>query len=328
VPNGSDRALGRPHWVAAVGIGISVVALVAVVLWASRQPAPQLPSGGEELAAVGLALLLIAITTGLRSERWRALALQSGGRVTRGESYGITVVGFMGNTVLPARGGDALRVVLAGPRAELPARQAIGTLLAERLLDVLTLLGAFVVLAYGVLRGIDTPDGAPLALLGGALLLAAAAGALLWWARGRHEWARRLVDFIAPMGRATRDLVSRHGVLMLTLTVAIWVLETGVWLAASWASGLDLAPIEALYLVALAAIFVLIPSGPGYAGTLDAGVLFGVGALGVGGSTALSYLLVLRFLLFVPLTVAGGMLVLLRYGGPAMLRRAGEGSRA
>ena len=48
------------------------------------------------------------------------------------------------------------------------------------------------------------------------------------------------------------------------------------------------------------------PSGPGYAGTLDAAVIFGVERdrrQRRGG--AVSYLLLLRFVLFVPITLAG-----------------------
>jgi glycosyltransferase 2 family protein len=314
---------GRPRWLVGAGLAISAVAVAAVVVWALQQPAPTLPSGGEELAALVLALVLVAATTGLRSERWRQLVRQSGGSVGHGESYGITVVGFMGNNLLPARGGDALRVLLARSRARLDTRHAIGTLLAERLLDVLTLLGAFAVLAYGILRGIDTPDGTPLLILAAALAAAGLAGLVLWRAQRGHSRVQRLVQFVAPMGRSTRELVGRHGVSMLALTAVIWVVEAGVWLAASWASGLDLAPIEALYLVALASVFVMIPSGPGYAGTLDAAVVFGVRSLGGAGSAALSYLLVLRFVLLVPLTIAGGALVAFRYGGAALLRRRG-----
>ena len=57
----------------------------------------------------------------------------------------------MGNNVLPARAGDAIRVVLAAPRAETSKRTVVGTLLAERLLDVVVLVVLFVVVGYGLL---------------------------------------------------------------------------------------------------------------------------------------------------------------------------------
>ena len=58
----------------------------------------------------------------------------------------------MGNNVLPARAGDAVRVVLMAPRADASKRTVVGTLVAERLLDVGVLLVLFVVVGYGAAR--------------------------------------------------------------------------------------------------------------------------------------------------------------------------------
>ena len=65
--------------------------------------------------------------------------------------YALTVIGYMGNNILPARAGDAIRVVLAAPRAETSKRTVVGTLLAERLLDIAVLVVLFVVVGYGLL---------------------------------------------------------------------------------------------------------------------------------------------------------------------------------
>lgn len=271
-----------------------------------------------------VAVLLVGVSTGIRAERWRRLIAHSGGRIGAAESYGLTVVGFMGNTVLPARGGDALRVVLGRSRSRLDARSLIGTLLAERLLDVAILLTAFVVLAYGVLRGVDTPGVGSAIVLAGVIGAAALLVGAVYASRTRRRWARALVDFVAPMVTASRELTGRHGLAMAALTAAVWTAEVAVWFAAALATGLDVSVLEAAYLVAVAAIFVLIPAGPGFAGTLDAGVLFGVGAVGGSGGAALSYLLVLRFVLFVPLTLAGAALMVFRYGGTRALSTATE----
>ena len=54
-------------------------------------------------------------------------------------------------------------------------------------------------------------------------------------------------------------------------------------------SGSCMDPIEGLYIVALASMFAMIPSGPGYAGTQDAAVAIGIKALGGTGATAVGY---------------------------------------
>ena len=66
----------------------------------------------------------------------------------------------------------------------------------------------------------------------------------------------------------------------------------------------------------------MIPSGPGYAGTQDTAVVVGIKALGGSGSVAVSYIVLLRFVIVVPITVLGFVLLAARYGGsPAAAAR-------
>ena len=105
-------------------------------------------------------------------------------------------------------------------------------------------------------------------------------------------------------------------------TFAIWAVEAGVYLAVARAVELDISAMGALYLVALTNLFAMLPAAPGYVGTFDAAVIFGVRAIGGTESLALSYLILLRFMLFVPITVVGLVVLLTRYGGWSALRSA------
>ena len=59
----------------------------------------------------------------------------------------------------------------------------------------------------------------------------------------------------------------------------------------------------------------IIPSAPGYVGTFEAAVVFGLHAIGIEGGQAVAYALLIRFLLYVPITAVGLVLLLVRYGG-------------
>jgi uncharacterized membrane protein YbhN (UPF0104 family) len=286
-----------------------------VVWWGAHQDAPRLPSGPREIWALAGAVAVYAVATVLRAERWRWLLVRNGADAGRGDCYGLTLVGFMGNNVLPARAGDVMRVVLLAPRARIDRATVVGTLVAERILDVVTLLTLFVVLAYGVLRGVDAPGGGRLALGLGALALAGAAAiAIIRWGR-RHPWGAKAEALLRQVLVATRDLRGRYGAGMAALTLALWICEAGMWYFVGIAANVDMSPVEALYLVALASVFVLIPSGPGYAGTLDAAAIFGIKAIGRSNAVALTYLVLLRFVLLVPITVIGLIVLVVRYGG-------------
>ena len=57
----------------------------------------------------------------------------------------------MGNNVLPARAGEVLRVVLLAQRSDGSKRTLLGSVVAERMLDLIALVTIFVVTVYGVL---------------------------------------------------------------------------------------------------------------------------------------------------------------------------------
>ena len=124
---------------------MSLVLLAGVVYWATKQSVPRLPQNTVEWLAVFGAMLLYGLATVVRGERWQRLLVDEGGHPLRRDTQGINVVGYMGNNLLPARAGDAIRVVLMAPRAALGMRSVVGTLLAERLLDVGLLVVIFVI---------------------------------------------------------------------------------------------------------------------------------------------------------------------------------------
>ena len=293
-----------------------MLALTAVVWWALRQEPPRLPATRGELAALVLAVALYALATVVRAERWHALLLADGARPRRADSYALTVVGYATNNLLPARAGDAVRVVLMAPRAGTARRTVLGTLLAERLLDIAVVLLLFAIVGYGVL---GTIGGASLGLaLGIVAAVAALAAAVLWVLWRRH----RAQAFLAPILSSTMRLRTRLGAVMLVVTVAIWAIEAAVWMAVGAAVGFPMDPIEGTYLVALASVFALIPSGPGYAGTQDAAAVIGIRAIGGSGAVAVAYLVTLRFVIVVPITLAGLLLAAVRYGGVRKLGAA------
>jgi uncharacterized membrane protein YbhN (UPF0104 family) len=306
-----------------LGILVSIVALGGVVYWALQQDAPTLPdSPGEVLALVG-AIALYGLATIVRSERWQRLLVDEKATPHRADTYALTVVGYAGNNILPARAGDAIRVVLMAPRATCSKRTVVGTLLAERLLDVAVLLVIFVVVGYGLLGEVG---GNSVELIAIIAIVGVAAAGVGWRFVRRNE---KLHGLLAPIASSTLGLRrAHHGLLLLGMTIVIWAIEAGVWMSVGAAVGFGMDPIEGLYLVALASVFSLIPSGPGYAGTQDAAVTIGIKALGGTGGTAVGYLLMLRFVIVVPITILGLILLGARYGGLSKLRSARAEARS
>jgi uncharacterized protein (TIRG00374 family) len=300
---------------------VSLVALAAVVWWASHQEAPKLPSDAGDIAWLGAALGLYAIATLLRGERWHHILALASVKAKRADCYALTTVGYMGNNVLPARAGEALRVVLLSNRCGASKRTVLGSIVAERLLDVVALGAIFVVVVYGVLSSTVLPTDRPLLVAGLLVLFLLILAGVVWMLR-RHHVFERARDWLRPLADAPRALLCREGVGLLALTFVLWAFEAGVYLAVAKSVHLGISATGALYLVALTNFVAALPAAPGSIGTFDAAVAWGAARLGASGSAALSYLIMLRFVLYVPITIVGFIVLVTRYGGWSRLRSA------
>ena len=300
---------------------ISLIALGAVIWWAAHQEAPSFPAGRVTSPGSFAALGLYAIATLVRGERWHHILALTDVKAGRSDCYALTTVGYMGNNVLPARAGEALRVVLLSTRSGASKRVLLGSVVAERLLDVIALGAIFVVVVYGVLSSTVLPTDRPVLVAGiGVLLLLL--GAVVVWMLRRHHVFERARDWLRPLADAPRALLCREGVVLLAGTFVLWAFEAGVYLAVAKSVDLGISATGALYLVALTNFVAALPAAPGSIGTFDAAVAWGAGRLGASGSASLSYLILLRFVLYVPITVVGFVVLVTRYGGWSRLRSA------
>lgn len=308
-----------------LGLVVSLVSLAAFVWWALHQKKPHFPSSMGDLAPLVLAVALYGVVTLIRGWRWHKILSRAGVDHERKDAFGLTVVGYMGNTILPARGGEVLRVLLLGERSTSRRREILGTIVAERLLDAGALVVIFAVVTWSGVAG--THKGKLPAAIALALI-AAGAIVLVFYIRLRMKGRlERFAAAVRPFVRASRLLFGRLGVMLSLVTCGVWVLEGVIfWLIGSSLNlGIDV--LEGTFLTVLTSFFLLVPAAPGYIGTFDGALVVGLHAIGIKGGQALAFVLLARFVLFVPVTVAGLILMVVRYGGlrwlPARRNRDG-----
>jgi uncharacterized membrane protein YbhN (UPF0104 family) len=303
-------------------VAISLVSLAGCAWWASKQQAPSLPSSATALALLAAALVTYAFVMAGRGWRWHAILRHAGIEHRRADAYGLTLVAYMGNAVLPARGGELLRVLLLAQRSGARHSEIIGTLIPERLLDAATLGVLFAGMTFVGAEGLPSGDGLALAAL--AAVIAGFAAVVIYLRLRIAGHFERFAERARPFLRASRLLLDRTGVALAALTSLVWLLEAVVLLLVAMSLDIDIGFAGAIAAVVFASIAASVPAGPGYVGTFDAAVLFALHALDVSGGTALSLLLLYRLVVFVPVTLTGLALVVVRYGGLASLRRRAQ----
>ena len=79
--------------------------------------------------------------------------------------------------------------------------------------------------------------------------------------------------------------------------------------------GIHLGLLAALLTNVIASLFSALPAGPGYAGSYDAGILLGLHAARVYSGAATGFLLLVRAVVFIPVTIVGLAVLVMRYGG-------------
>ncbi|MCI0548799.1 MAG: flippase-like domain-containing protein [Candidatus Rokubacteria bacterium] len=326
-----------------IGIGLAVSAgLLVYFFWKADFHAigAQLARTHWGFLTLGIALNFASLWS--RVERWRLL-FPPGAHPSH--LFNATMIGYMGNNLLPLRAGEVLRVYVVSRRGQ-RLWTTVATVVVERVMDGLAiglmLAGLFLVVPFArELRW------AVLVFLGVDLALMAGLAALVVAPDRIRGLAARLLDFrprLRTRGLEVLDTLSAGLTAVRTarrlpaigaLTVGLWgVLALSTW-AMFRAGGLALPFLAAWALIALLGLGVSLPSSPGYAGIFQAATVFALAPFGVPQDQALAFSILFHLAHYVPVTLCGLILMVVeqvslaeaRLGAglpPRSARRAGR----
>lgn len=281
------------------------------------------------LVLPALSLWLVGYVT--RTLRWRTILAGAGG--TSGSAvdlFGVLMIGFATNNLLPARLGELARAYLLRRRTGLRKTFVLASIFLERVFDGLALVAVILLLSLMVKppaweREADIAANVQLIEVVATVTfvgVAAAIGVLLY----RHELAMRAFGYLARalptrLNRfATAAFASfvnglgsmrRPAVVLGTalLSLAVWAVEWSAYLMVASAFDLGLATPQLAAACALLLVVVnlgiMLPAAPGYVGTFQ---FFAVSALAVWGvprEAALAVAIVAHLAQYVLVTVIG-----------------------
>jgi uncharacterized protein (TIRG00374 family) len=267
------------------------------------------------------ALALLAITVYLKALRWRYLFV----RETRPGTHAVVdalLIGYFFNSILPARAGEAARVLALRQRAGTSPAEAAATVVVERIYDVLVLL----ILLFLAVPGLPHVTWLHAAVVLAFVLAVVIAVAMVVLA----VYGVRPVHFaLRPFGRVPFVSAERlehigenlgqglAGLRRPRLVLAALFWTTIAWLAlavSTWfvLRGFDLGvPILAgLFVVIATNLAQILPSSPSAVGVFEAATLVALHSYNIPDSRSLSFALVLHVLNLIPFLVVG--IVILR----------------
>jgi uncharacterized protein (TIRG00374 family) len=262
------------------------------------------------------ALLVLAIAVGLRAIRWRIL-FPPQHRPPLGIVANALMIGYLFNNILPGRAGEAARILALRQRAGTPRFEGLGTVVAERALDVLVLL----VFLFAVAPFLPNTDWLPSALVLGAVMFLAIGVAFVafsLYGERPARWFLRPLGVFPGMSRERIELagtnlvrgfavfrrpsiaipaVALTAVSWLLIALAFWICMEAFDLGIGWTAG--------IFVVVAVNLALILPSGPAGIGVFEAATLVALLPYGIDRSEALSYALVLHAVNSLPFIVFG-----------------------
>ena len=278
---------------------------------------------GANLGVFALAFVVFYCSFPLRALRWKALLGNVGYNRASGRpmssTSGLTRIMYLAwfaNCVTVARLGDAYRAYLLKRASGFSFAVTLGTMLAERLLDLLVLaamMGTGVLFVFGG----SLPPEAAWALAAGLVLSGVGIVGLLSMRRFRWAFERvlpgRLYSHCARLEHGVVDSFRGRLPLLVALSVAGWVLEGAALYATAAAVGVPVSVAGALVVALAASLLSMVPITPAGLGFTQAGMVVMLGWLGLDFATATAATLLFRGINYWSIVVFG--FVLYAFGG-------------
>jgi uncharacterized membrane protein YbhN (UPF0104 family) len=259
-------------------------------------------------AKVALVGFLILPGVGVKSWRWERLLRRLGFRVPPLKVVLVGIYGIALGFLSPGRVGEFTKIGFLRRETEISIPLAAGSVLADRVLDLLVFM-LFLIVGFSYFVGGRT--------LAEALLLAAAACAVAVCMLAA-AWRLRPRTLTAGLEGIMRPAALSS---LLLFSLAAAGIHIGLSTLLAWELGLPLTFWEVGFAVALSSIVSLLPVTVMGIGTREVALIYALGLFGVDRSGAVSFsLLVFAVHLLVFLLVAAGGSVLLPPGEGRRMR--------
>ena len=264
------------------------------------------------------AMVAFAAQIAMRAMRWRSLFALAR-RPAIGPIFAATMIGYLFNNIMPARAGEAARVVALAQRTDNPAAEIVGTALVERAYDVFSILIIFLCASPWLPHQSWFATAEILAGVAAVALLAVV------WVLAVHG-DRPLRMLAAPLSRLpglSRERLEREAATLaqglsglrehrVAIEALLWSLAA--WITAALWAWLVLLAFEptfgfgaGVFVTVAIGLAMIIPAPPAAVGVFEAAGIAALAAYGLHQSAALPYALVLHVSNFVPLVLVGAL---------------------
>jgi uncharacterized protein (TIRG00374 family) len=267
------------------------------------------------ISEITLGCFLLVTSCIIRAYRWK-LIMDPLEKIPLHDVFSATMVGYFGNGILAFRLGELLRAYSVTSGRHMSATQAFGTVIMERILDLIMVLFVFVLLIPwfpfeqdGIRLAVYLLSGITFAIILGIFLswkfnLMGKIGEVSILQKGigqkLFQALNKIFDGIVLIKK------TNHAVEIVLSSILLWGFYYVVTFIILGACDLNLGIIGTGIILVLGSIVIGIPALPGSAGTYDAGIKFSLMVVfGIASEKALTYAIVSHAVSYFPLVIIG-----------------------
>ena len=268
-----------------------------------------------KIPGITLGCFLLVTSCIVRAYRWK-LIMDPVEKIPLHDVFSATMVGYFGNGILAFRLGELLRAYSVTSGRHMSATQAFGTVIMERILDLLMVLLVFVLLIpwfpfeqEGIRLAVYIFSGITFGIILGIFLswkfnLMGKIGEVAVLQKGigqkLFQALNKIFDGIVLIKK------TNHAVGIVLSSILLWGFYYAVTFIILGACDLNLGIIGTGIILVLGSIVIGIPALPGSAGTYDAGIKFSLMVVfGIASEKALTYAIVSHAVSYFPLVIIG-----------------------
>lgn len=289
-----------------IGIGIAALALAARDARLDRIGELLVEVDGRWLLVSAAGVVLVALA---KAARWWLMFGLRPVQPRYAAIFSAMIIGQALNVILPFRAGDFARAHLLRRGAEVGMALGLGTVIAEKLADML--LVGVAALGFSALGEMPGWLGSAITVLVPVALAACGLMAVLlarpgWRAPVERHLPARVVIALNSLLEGWAVLWQpglRHQLWM--ASIAVWLLSMGTPAAAALTMGYRLPPDAIVLLLIGLQISFVFPSPPGMVGVVQAVCVLVLPAYGIDTTSAFAYGLLLNGIMVLPLVICG-----------------------
>ncbi|MDR0676054.1 MAG: flippase-like domain-containing protein [Elusimicrobiota bacterium] len=256
-------------------------------------------------------LFIITIILSYILKSYRGLFLTFNERISLKKiltfSKGISISMFL-NNILPMRSGDLIRAFFISKSYDIKKTFMIGTIVIERIFDILTLL---ILLSFFLL--ITTRIDIPLFVRNlsslGLVIFCLIFFILIYFKKYKGIIIRKFnrlhdIKFFKKLTKFLNSILdgffvldkSNHVFRVGIISIFIWLLESFSFFLIGKALYLNLTFLPYIFIMAIVCFGTLLPSGPAFIGVFEGGCIFALAMLGIDAEISMAFAVVFHFL--------------------------------